>query len=57
MDPESDNEAQNQKNPVRKAEKDKEFRTVGPTDIILSNPNELYEAAIKYNKTFKMVKN
>lgn len=38
MGPESDEEQQERKNPVRKAEKDKEFRTVGPLKQIFTNP-------------------
>lgn len=30
---------------------------MGPLKQIFTNPQELYEAAEKYNKTFKMVKN
>ena len=34
-----------------------EFRNVGQLKQIITNPEELYEAATKYNKTFKMVSN
>ena len=57
MGPESDEENQERRNPVRKQEKEKEFRTIGQFKQIFTNPQELYEAVEKYNKTFKCVKN
>lgn len=55
MQPDSDEDVQEKKNPIKRAEKEKEFRTVGGSKEILQKPEELYEAALKYNKTFKTV--
>ena len=50
-------EQEEKKNPVNKAEREKEFRTVGPQKTIHTDPKEMYENINKYNKSIKMVKN
>jgi hypothetical protein len=56
---ESDEEIEQdeRKNPVKRAEREKEFRTVGPLKAIHTDPKEMYENITKYNKSIKMVKN
>ena len=56
MEPESEEEV-DVKNPIKRAEKEKEFRTVGKLKAIFTQDKDLYEAANKYSNTFKMVKN
>lgn len=59
MKAESDEEIEQdeRRNPVKRAEKEKEFKTLGPNDQIFTNPNEAYAAATKYDKSYKLVKN
>lgn len=56
---ESDEEIEQdeRKNPVKRAEREKEFRTVGPQKTIHIDPKEMYENITKYNKSIKTVKN
>lgn len=55
---ESDQEVEKDdpRNHIKRAEKEKEFRTAGQQKEILTNPNEMYETISKYGKTFKTVK-
>lgn len=59
MKAESDEEIENEdkRNPVKRAEREKEFRTVGKLKDIITDPNLMYERLQEYNKTFKTVKN
>ena len=45
------------RNPVKRAEREKEFRTVGKLKAIHTDPREVHENIIKYNKSIKSVKN
>lgn len=57
LDSDEEREQEEKKNPASRAEKNKEFRTVGQIKDIYKQPEDIYEAINKYSKTIKTVKN
>ena len=58
MQHESDEQkGNNQRHPVKKGDRTKEFREIGNSNKVFINQQELYEAAIQHSKTFKTVRN
>ena len=56
MEPESEEE-HNNRNPMNRAEKEKEFRTAGSSKEVYTKAIDIYNAMSKLTKTFKQVKN
>lgn len=57
LDSDEEIELEDKRNPVSRAEKSKEFRTVGQLKEIYTNPHDVYQNIAKYSKTIKCVKN
>ena len=57
LDSDQEIEQDERKNPIKRAEREKQFRTAGKLKEIFTNPQEMYENVMKYNKSVKMVKN
>ncbi len=56
---ESDEEVEvdERRNPIKRAEREKEFKTVGQLKQIITDAAEIYAKATEFSKTFKAVKN
>lgn len=50
-------EQDERKNPIKRAEREKEFRTVGQLKEIFTKPVDIYQAITKYDKSIKTVRN
>lgn len=57
LDSDEEREQEEKRNPISRAEKNKEFRTAGQIKDIYRRPEEMHEAIQKYSKTIKSVKN
>ena len=50
-------EVDERRNPIKRAQRQKEFKTVGQLKQIITDPAELYAKVNEFGKTFKSVKN
>lgn len=57
LDSDEEIEIEDKRNHISRAEKSKEFRTVGQLKDVFTNPNDVHQNIAKYSKTIKCVKN